>query len=150
MIPIRDTIQSKNYPVVNTVIIATNALFFLVQAAQGEGLNRFIFTYGLVPARYSIPEIASYFTFSQQVIALFSFMSLNPFFISAMKSVSDLMAKVSRQLSYSSGLTSTAAGRPFLVITSSSSVVLIVSIRALSFIFASETDNVFILDLNTG
>jgi len=81
MIPIRDTIQSKNYPVVNTVIIATNALFFLVQAAQGEGLNRFIFTYGLVPARYSIPEIASYFTFSQQVIALFSFMFLHGGFL---------------------------------------------------------------------
>jgi membrane associated rhomboid family serine protease len=77
MIPIRDTIQSKNYPVVNTVIIATNVLFYLVQTAQGEGLNQFIFTYGLVPARYSIPEIASYFTFGQQVISFFSFMFLH-------------------------------------------------------------------------
>jgi membrane associated rhomboid family serine protease len=77
MIPIRDTIQSKNYPVVNTLIIATNVLFYLVQTAQGEGLNQFIFTYGLVPARYSIPEIASYFTFGQQMVSFFSFMFLH-------------------------------------------------------------------------
>jgi membrane associated rhomboid family serine protease len=77
MIPIRDTIQSKNYPVVNTVIIATNVLFFLVQNAQGERLNQFIFTYGLVPARYSIPEIGSYFSFGQQVTSFFSFMFLH-------------------------------------------------------------------------
>lgn len=77
MIPIRDTIQSKNYPVVNTFIIAVNVLFYLVQTAQGEKLNQFIFTYGLVPARYSIPEIGSYFTFGQQVVSLFSFMFLH-------------------------------------------------------------------------
>jgi membrane associated rhomboid family serine protease len=77
MIPIRDTIQSKNYPVVNTLIIATNVLFYLVETAQGERLNQFIFTYGLVPARYSIPEIASYFTFGQQVVSFFSFMFLH-------------------------------------------------------------------------
>jgi len=77
MIPIRDTIQSRNYPVVNTVIIATNVLFYLVQSAQGERLNQFIFTYGLVPARYSIPEIASYFSFGQQVASFFSFMFLH-------------------------------------------------------------------------
>jgi membrane associated rhomboid family serine protease len=77
MIPIRDTIQSKNYPVVNTVIIAANVLFYLVQLAQGERLNQFIFTYGLVPARYSIPEIASYFSFGQQVVSFLSFMFLH-------------------------------------------------------------------------
>jgi membrane associated rhomboid family serine protease len=77
MIPIRDTIQSKNYPVVNTIIIATNVLFYLVQIAQGDGLNRFIVTYGLVPARYSVPELASYFTPGQQVVSFFSFMFLH-------------------------------------------------------------------------
>lgn len=77
MIPIRDTIESGNYPIVNYLIISANVLLFLVQMTQGENLNRFILTYGLVPARYSIPEIASYFSFSQQVLSFFSFMFIH-------------------------------------------------------------------------
>ena len=77
MIPIRDTIESKNYPVVNSLIIATNVVFFLVQMTQGERLNQFIVTYGLVPARYSLPEIASYFTFTQQILSFLSFMFIH-------------------------------------------------------------------------
>ena len=77
MIPIRDTIESKNYPVVNSLIIATNVLFFLIQMAQGERLNQFILTYGLVPARYSVPEISSYFTFGQQILSFLSFMFIH-------------------------------------------------------------------------
>ncbi len=74
MIPIRDTIESKRYPVVNNIIIATNVLSYLIQLSQGPRINQFIFTYGLVPARYSVPEIASYFTPGQQVFSLFSYM----------------------------------------------------------------------------
>ena len=77
MIPLRDTIRSKNYPVVNTTIISLNVLLFLVELAQGQRLDQFIFTYGLVPARYSVPEIASHFGFGQQVLALLSFMFLH-------------------------------------------------------------------------
>jgi membrane associated rhomboid family serine protease len=77
MIPLRDTIRSKNYPVVNTLLIATNVLVFLIQMARGPDETRFIWTYGLVPARYSLPEIAAHFTSSQQVLALFSFMFLH-------------------------------------------------------------------------
>jgi membrane associated rhomboid family serine protease len=51
MIPLRDTIQSKSYPVVNTTIIVLNGLIFLVELGQGSKLNQFIFDYGLVPAR---------------------------------------------------------------------------------------------------
>ncbi|MFO7739211.1 MAG: rhomboid family intramembrane serine protease [Desulfatiglandaceae bacterium] len=77
MIPIRDTIQSKNYPVINNIIIGVNILVYFIQMAQGENLNRFIVTYGLVPARYSISQIAAYFTFGQQAFAFFSFMFLH-------------------------------------------------------------------------
>jgi len=77
MIPIRDTIRSKNYPVVNTAIIVLNILFFIIELTQGEGLNRFIYTYGLVPARYTIPLISSYFTSGQQIISFVSFMFLH-------------------------------------------------------------------------
>ncbi len=77
MIPIRDTIPSRNYPVVNTALIGINVVFFLVQMAQGGGIDRFIYTYGLVPARYSSPEIASYFSLTQQLVSLISFMFLH-------------------------------------------------------------------------
>jgi membrane associated rhomboid family serine protease len=77
MIPLRDTTRSSNYPVVSTLLIATNVLVFLVQLMQGPRLDEFIFTYGLVPARYSVPEIGAYFTPFQQVLALISFMFLH-------------------------------------------------------------------------
>lgn len=77
MIPIRDTIQSKNYPVVNNSLIVINILLYLVELSRGSGLNQFILTYGLVPARYSLPEIGSSFTIGQQVLALFSFMFIH-------------------------------------------------------------------------
>jgi len=77
MLPIRDTVQSRNYPVVNTTIIALNVLFYVIEMAQGTNLGRFIYLYGLVPARYSIPELAVHFTFGQQVFSFFSFMFIH-------------------------------------------------------------------------
>ena len=53
MIPLRDTIDSKGYPIVNIALIVGNVLVYLVQLGQGESLQQFIITYGLVPARYS-------------------------------------------------------------------------------------------------
>jgi membrane associated rhomboid family serine protease len=81
MIPIRDQIQSKSYPVVTRGIIGVNILVFLYQMMQGENLERFIYLYGLVPARYSVPEVAAHFTSGEQVFALFSFMFLHGGFL---------------------------------------------------------------------
>ncbi len=77
MIPIRGTVPSRHYPVINTVIIVANILFYMVEMSQGEALNRFIYTYGLVPARYSMLQIAAHFTFFQQIFSLVSFMFLH-------------------------------------------------------------------------
>ncbi|MEW5909732.1 MAG: rhomboid family intramembrane serine protease, partial [Thermodesulfobacteriota bacterium] len=77
MIPIRDTLPSKNFPVVNTMLIGANIFVYLIQAAQGEEINRFIYIYGLVPARYSIESISSYFSTGQQLFSLMSFMFLH-------------------------------------------------------------------------
>lgn len=77
MIPIRDTIPSRSYPVVNTVIIGVNVVLYLVEMSQGAALDRFIYVYGLVPARYSVPQIASYFSLGQQLLSAFSFMFLH-------------------------------------------------------------------------
>jgi membrane associated rhomboid family serine protease len=77
MIPIRDTIPSKNYPVVNNAIIGINVVVYLVQISMVPDLNRFTYSYGLVPARYSVPQITSYFSTGQQLFSLLSFMFLH-------------------------------------------------------------------------
>jgi membrane associated rhomboid family serine protease len=77
MIPLRDTSQSRNYPVVNTLLIAVNVIVYFIQVAQGPAEERFIFLYGLVPARYSVPQISSYFSAADQWFSLLSFMFLH-------------------------------------------------------------------------
>jgi len=77
MIPLRDTTPTHNYPVVNTTIIGINVVVYFIQILQGAEINRFIYIYGLVPARYSLPQIAEYFTTGQQLFSLISFMFLH-------------------------------------------------------------------------
>ena len=81
MIPIRDINPSRKYPVVNNTIIGINILVYLLQLSQGPELDRFIYVYGLVPARYSIPHVASYFTFFQQAFSFLSFIFLHGGFL---------------------------------------------------------------------
>jgi hypothetical protein len=81
MIPIRDNIPSKNYPVVNNTIIGINIIVFLIQISQGADFDRFVYFYGLVPARYFVPQVADYFSFAQQAFSLFSFMFLHGGFL---------------------------------------------------------------------
>ena len=77
MIPLRDTTPARNYPIVNTAIIAVNVAVYCIQLLQGPAIDRFIYTYGLVPARYSVAPLAAYFTTSQQLFSLVSFMFLH-------------------------------------------------------------------------
>lgn len=81
MIPIRDTTPSKNVPVVNNVLIGINVVVFLLELMQGPDMNRFIYIYGLVPARYTVDQISQHFTFFQQLFAWFSFMFLHGGFL---------------------------------------------------------------------
>jgi len=77
MLPLRDTIPSKSYPIVNYLIIALNVFIFFIQMAQGPALQKFIFIYGLVPIRYSSPQVGEYFTTGQQIFSFFSYMFLH-------------------------------------------------------------------------
>jgi membrane associated rhomboid family serine protease len=81
MIPIRDTIRSETYPIVNSLIIAVNILVFLVELSQQQRLNQFIYMYGLVPARYSVPRVSAYFTTGQQFFSFLTFMFLHGGFL---------------------------------------------------------------------
>lgn len=77
MIPIRDAIRSKNFPVVNVLIIGINILVFLWELAQGPHLEEAFFLYGIVPIRHSDPEISIHFTRFQQLLPLLTSMFLH-------------------------------------------------------------------------
>jgi membrane associated rhomboid family serine protease len=52
MFPLRDTVRSRTFPVVNTTIIVINILVFLYEFALGPHLDAFISEYGLTPVRF--------------------------------------------------------------------------------------------------
>ncbi len=52
MIPIRDINPSKGTPVVNYTIIATCCLIFIYELTLGPDVERFLYRYGLIPARF--------------------------------------------------------------------------------------------------
>ena len=53
MIPLRDTIQSRRFPIVNIILIVTNVVVFLGETLMSTtGLERFILEYGLTPALF--------------------------------------------------------------------------------------------------
>jgi membrane associated rhomboid family serine protease len=81
MIPIRDTIRSKNFPAVNFLIIGLNILVFIWQLLQGPRLEEDLFLFGIVPIRYSNPDISSQFTPFQQVLPFLTSMFLHGGFL---------------------------------------------------------------------
>lgn len=53
MIPLRDNIPSRSYPIITTVLIVLNVLVFLYEVMLGPTeLEAFFQTYAVVPARY--------------------------------------------------------------------------------------------------
>ncbi|SLM32974.1 conserved membrane hypothetical protein [Desulfamplus magnetovallimortis] len=77
MIPIRDTITSRTIPVVTYMLIGVNLLVYLSQVTMGSELEPFIYVYGFVPAKFTVPEISAYFSFSDIIISIFSYMFLH-------------------------------------------------------------------------
>jgi len=64
MIPIRDTIPSRNPPVAVWILILANAFVFLLELGMPEPvLNEFFRLFGIVPARYTHPAWAEIFGF---------------------------------------------------------------------------------------
>lgn len=52
MIPLRDTIPARRFPVVNWILIAACAWGFLLELSAGPRLEEMVRVYGLVPARW--------------------------------------------------------------------------------------------------
>ncbi|KPA15002.1 rhomboid family protein [Candidatus Magnetomorum sp. HK-1] len=77
MFPLRGTIQSQCFPIVNYALIGLNIFCFGLQNSYGPMEEGFIYLYGLLPARYSMPEISVHFSLEQQIFSLVSFMFLH-------------------------------------------------------------------------
>jgi membrane associated rhomboid family serine protease len=77
MIPLRDTIRSRNYPFVTYLLIAANTLVFCYQLSLGVDQNRFFAIYSLIPARFTHPNLIDYFGWGANLLSLFTFMFLH-------------------------------------------------------------------------
>jgi hypothetical protein len=81
MIPIRDAVRSSQFPIVNVLIIGVNIIAFVWQMMQGPRLEEAFLFYGIVPIRYSSPEVAAHFTGFEQVLPFFTSMFLHGGFL---------------------------------------------------------------------
>ncbi len=72
MIPLRDNIPSRTFPIVNSTLIIINCVVFLYELSLGPGLSLFIDRYGVIPARFFNARLAS-----DMITPLFSFMFLH-------------------------------------------------------------------------
>lgn len=61
MIPLRDNIPSRRFPVVNVFLIIANFIAFFYELSLGEELEGFLFHYGIIPAKliYEIANLSS-------------------------------------------------------------------------------------------
>lgn len=81
MIPIRDTQTSSSFPIVTYILIGMNLMVFFFQLSVGFGNEEFFYTYGLVPAKYTVPRLAQYFSFLNKIVSMFTYMFLHGGFL---------------------------------------------------------------------
>jgi membrane associated rhomboid family serine protease len=63
MFPLRDTVRSRSFPVVNSLLLAANVLLFILVSSGGEArFDQLIRTYALIPAHLSVADPASWAT----------------------------------------------------------------------------------------
>src|ERR1043165_9890450 len=77
MLPLRDNIPSSRFPAATLGIIAINALLFLKELKLGPHLEQMLLDFAIVPARYTQPDVAPFFSAPEQIFAFFSSMFLH-------------------------------------------------------------------------
>jgi membrane associated rhomboid family serine protease len=56
MIPFRDNIPSRSFPIITVFIILINIVAFFYELSLGRGLDPFVFQFGVIPARVLSPS----------------------------------------------------------------------------------------------
>jgi membrane associated rhomboid family serine protease len=77
MLPLRDDIPAQRFPVVTVMLIALNVAVFFFELVLGPDLQDFLMFWGIVPVRYTMPEVAGLFSWREQLLPLFSSMFLH-------------------------------------------------------------------------
>ena len=71
MIPLKDTVHARSFPIVNWILIGVNIFMFLVELSLGPQVDEFIASLGVVPARLlTVPSLG-------QVLTIFTSMFLH-------------------------------------------------------------------------
>ena len=81
MIPIRDNQPSNCFPVVTYILMGINLLVFILQIQIGFNNEVFFYSYGLVPAKYTVHDMAQHFSLGNQLFSIFSYMFLHGGFL---------------------------------------------------------------------
>ena len=77
MIPLRDTIPSRTFPFINYTFILLNFFLFLYQVSLGYQLERFLYTWGVVPVKFFAPFDFDHLRLSDRFLPLFTSMFLH-------------------------------------------------------------------------
>ncbi|MCP3872484.1 MAG: rhomboid family intramembrane serine protease [Desulfobacteraceae bacterium] len=81
MIPIRDTQPSNCFPVVTYILMGLNLMVFGFQIQSGFDNEALFYTFGLVPAKYTVHEMSRHFTLLNQILSVFTYMFLHGGFL---------------------------------------------------------------------
>lgn len=77
MLPLRDNIPSRRFPIVTLLLIVMNGLAFIWELGLGQRLSDKLLLLGIVPVRYTVAEIAELFSWREQLLPFFSSMFLH-------------------------------------------------------------------------
>lgn len=75
MIPLRDNIPSRRFPIVTLAVIVVNLLVFFQELKLGSHLSQFLLVWGIVPARFT--DAAQFFQLGEKILPLFGSMFLH-------------------------------------------------------------------------
>ena len=77
MLPIRDDIPSRRFPLVTVILIALNAGVFLHELTLGRRLGPLMLDWAIVPARYADADTARQFSLMEQAMPFLTSMFLH-------------------------------------------------------------------------
>jgi membrane associated rhomboid family serine protease len=77
MIPLRDDIPARRFPLITVSLIVINVIVFFYELRLGPHLNNFLLNWAIIPIRYTDTEIARHFTIPEQILPFFSSMFLH-------------------------------------------------------------------------